>query len=177
MKKLVLLFLAFFLIHGCSSQPKNNTQPFPSNGTGGLYQPLPTLPKSAAEPQITNNTPNFGGTPLKQSIPTERIIYFDFDKSEIRFNDRLVLEQHAAYLASNPQVSVRLEGHADERGSREYNLALGERRALSAKRVLNILGVDNYRINTLSYGEEMPLEYGHSETSWQRNRRVEIIYP
>lgn len=175
MKKLILFILTLFIIHGCSNQPRQIPPSQVSASGTGNYQPLPQLPKEGKTSGVNNN-PNFAGVPLNQTIPSERIIYFDFDKSDIRFNDRLVLEQHAAYLASNPQVSVRLEGHADERGSREYNLALGERRALSAKRVLNILGVDNYRINTLSYGEEMPLEYGHSEISWQRNRRVEIIY-
>ncbi|WP_353570807.1 peptidoglycan-associated lipoprotein Pal [Candidatus Albibeggiatoa sp. nov. BB20] len=175
MKKLILFILALFIAHGCSNQPKQISQLSDSNNTG-LYQPLPTLPTDG-KTQGINDNPNFGGTSISQPIPSERIIYFYFNQSDIRFNDRLVLEQHAAYLALNPQISVRLEGHADERGSREYNLALGERRALTAKRALNILGVDNYRINTLSYGEEMPLEYGHAETSWQRNRRVEIVYP
>jgi peptidoglycan-associated lipoprotein len=175
MKKLILFILVLFIAHGCSTPPKQNPQTLQANNTGS-YQPLPTLPKNG-NTQGVNGNPNFTGSAFNPPIPLERIIYFDFNKSDIRFNDRLVLEQHAAYLAANPQVSVRLEGHADERGSREYNLALGEHRALATKRVMNILGVDNYRINTLSYGEEMPLEYGHSETSWQRNRRVEIIYP
>ncbi|MCV6638198.1 peptidoglycan-associated lipoprotein Pal [Candidatus Albibeggiatoa sp. nov. NOAA] len=174
MKKLVLLILAVFILHGCGTQPKSTPSQALPNISTEPYQPY--APPVSQSQGIDDNT-SLKGTPITQAIPTERIIYFDFDQSEIRFNDRLVLEQHAAYLASNPQASVRLEGHADERGSREYNLALGERRALAAKRVLNILGIDNYRVSTLSYGEEMPLEYGHSEVSWQRNRRVEIVYP
>ncbi|MEK7990122.1 MAG: peptidoglycan-associated lipoprotein Pal [Thiotrichaceae bacterium] len=176
MKKLILFILVLFIAQGCSTQPKQNPQTLQASNDTGLYQPLSRLPTDG-KTQGVNANPSFTGTAIKQSIPSERIIYFDFNKSDIRFNDRLVLEQHAAYLTKNPQVSIRLEGHADERGSREYNLALGEHRTLTAKRVLNILGVDNYRMSTLSYGEEMPLEYSHSETSWQRNRRVEIIYP
>lgn len=171
MKKLSLLIVSLLVIAGCSSQPKpSHLQSMDAN----FDQAYPSSPKTG---QGVNNPPNFGNVPMHQPIPAERIIYFDYDKSDIRFNDRLVLEQHAAYLAAHPQIGIRLEGHADERGSREYNLALGERRALATKRVLNILGVDHYKINTLSYGEEMPLEYGHAERSWQRNRRVEIVYP
>ncbi len=170
MKKFILLILALFIAHGCSSP-----QPIEKSSIADTsFQRSGTI---AGKPQGVYDNPNVTGVANSQMIPAERIIYFDFDKSDIRFNDRLILEQHAAYLAANPQIAVRLEGHADERGSREYNLALGEHRALATKRVLNILGVDNYRITTLSYGEEMPLEYGHAEMSWQRNRRVEIIYP
>lgn len=109
--------------------------------------------------------------------PAERIIYFDFDKSDIRGDARGVLERNAAYLTSNPSTPIRLEGHADERGSREYNLGLGERRADSVKRTLGIMGIPEQQITTLSYGEERPADAGHNEGAWQRNRRVEIIYP
>lgn len=109
--------------------------------------------------------------------PAERIIYFDFDKSDIRGEARGVLERNAAYLTNNPSTPIRLEGHADERGSREYNLGLGERRAESVKRTLGIMGISEQQITTLSYGEERPADPGHGEGAWQRNRRVEIIYP
>ena len=110
-----------------------------------------------------------------EGAPTERVIYFDFDRSEIRPDARAVLEQHAAFL-NGRSTNIRLEGHADERGSREYNLALGERRADSVKRTLTILGVPDSLMTTLSYGEERPMDKGHNETAWQMNRRVEIIY-
>jgi peptidoglycan-associated lipoprotein len=109
-------------------------------------------------------------------IPQHRVVYFDFDVGDVRQDQRQILDANAAYLAKNQQLKVRLEGHADERGSREYNLALGERRAQSVKRYLGMMGVQEIQINTLSYGEEKPVSEGHDESSWQRNRRVEIIY-
>ena len=105
-----------------------------------------------------------------------RVIYFDYDSSDVRPEFRNVVEAHAAYLASHPDVTVSLEGHADERGSREYNLALGERRAQSVKQQMLVLGAASNQIRTTSYGEERPVAEGHDEYSWSQNRRVEIIY-
>lgn len=106
----------------------------------------------------------------------ERTIYFEYDKSEIQAQYRDIVEAHATYLSDHPDVTVTLEGHADERGSREYNLALGERRAIAVERQLTLLGVQASQINTVSYGEERPVAMGHDESAWSRNRRVEIVY-
>lgn len=122
----------------------------------------------------TSQTAN--GNALSATMPADRVLYFDFDISDVRADQRQILDANAAYLSKNQQVKVRLEGHADERGSREYNLALGERRAQSVKRYLGLSNVQESQINTLSYGEEKPISEGHDEASWQRNRRVEIIY-
>ena len=105
-----------------------------------------------------------------------RIIYFDFDSSEVQAQYRPVVEAHAKYLAANPNVSITLEGHADERGSREYNLALGERRAESVKQQMTVLGASSAQIRLVSYGEERPAIDGHDDYSWSQNRRVEILY-
>ena len=105
-----------------------------------------------------------------------RIIYFDYDSSTIRAEFTETVAAHAAYLTANPGVSVTLEGHADERGSREYNLALGERRALGVRRQLVLLGASAAQINTVSYGEERPAVEGHDEQSYGLNRRVELVY-
>ena len=105
-----------------------------------------------------------------------RVIYFDYDSSEIQEQYRAAVEAHAAYLLAHPDVSIALEGHADERGSREYNLALGERRALAVKRQLTLLGAAPAQIRTVSYGEERPLDEGHDDFAWSQNRRVEFIY-
>lgn len=109
--------------------------------------------------------------------PTSSVIYFDFDSSRIDDNSRLTLESHASYLSANPDVRVKLEGHCDERGTREYNLALGERRANAAAKLMKVLGLDGSRIEVTSYGEEKPAREGHNEAAWSKNRRVEIIYP
>ncbi|MBI1731322.1 MAG: peptidoglycan-associated lipoprotein Pal [Gammaproteobacteria bacterium] len=105
-----------------------------------------------------------------------RTIYFDYDSSDILPEYQKTVEAHAAFLAQNPKITMALEGHADERGSREYNLALGERRAQSVKRQMVLLGAAADQIRTTSYGEERPVVDGHDETSWSQNRRVEIIY-
>jgi peptidoglycan-associated lipoprotein len=108
--------------------------------------------------------------------PLTRRIFFAFDSSRIDDNSRVTLEANANYLVAHPDVKVKLEGHCDERGTREYNLALGERRAKAAADLMKVLGVDGSRITTTSYGEEKPLVDGHDEAAWSQNRRVEIIY-
>lgn len=108
--------------------------------------------------------------------PDKLRVYFEFDSSAIDSESRRIIEQHAAYLAANPAIKINLTGHADERGTREYNLALGERRGVSVERMLRVLGITTDRITTISHGEEQPLAMGHDETSWRVNRRVEFIY-
>ncbi|WP_323750726.1 peptidoglycan-associated lipoprotein Pal [Marinobacter sp.] len=102
--------------------------------------------------------------------------YFDFDTSEIKQEARNALVTHARFLSSNPRQQVRLEGHADERGSKEYNLALGERRAKAVERFLVVNGASRGQIETVSYGEEKPVVRGSSESAWAQNRRVELIF-
>lgn len=103
-------------------------------------------------------------------------VYFDFDSSEIRRESRSTLETHAAYLSEDEDASVELSGHTDERGSREYNMALGERRAESVARFLRVNGVSEDQIETVSYGEEKPEVDESNEEAWAENRRVEIDY-
>ena len=102
-------------------------------------------------------------------------IYFDFDKANIREDQRARIEKDAAYLKENPSTKIRIEGNCDERGTNEYNMALGERRALSAKKYLMNLGIHEDRMHTLSYGEEKPLLRGHDEYSWAQNRRDDLV--
>ena len=104
------------------------------------------------------------------------VIYFDYDRSAIREEYSEILLAHGAWLAANPQGRLRLEGHADERGTPEYNLALGSRRANSVAQVLNALGADNDQWTSLSFGEERPAEDAANEAAWSKNRRVELIY-
>ena len=108
-------------------------------------------------------------------MPTDSV-YFDFDKSFIvpKFDD--VLNAHAKYLKANPDLNVEIQGNCDERGSREYNIGLGNRRALAVKAGLEILGIQSGRITITSFGSEKPLALGHDETSWQQNRRADFVY-
>jgi peptidoglycan-associated lipoprotein len=105
-----------------------------------------------------------------------RVVYFDFDSSEIKGAGTDVVGAHAKYLAAHAGTRVRLEGHTDERGSREYNIGLGERRAQAVRRALLLQGASDAQISTVSYGEERPAVSGHDEAAWAKNRRVEIVY-
>ena len=105
-----------------------------------------------------------------------RIIYFSYDSAKVTDESMALLEAHGNFISENGNVSVRLEGHADERGSREYNIALGDRRAQSVRRILLFQGASSDQIDTVSYGEEQPIQMGHDESSWDKNRRVELVY-
>lgn len=110
------------------------------------------------------------------SVISSRVIYFQFDSAKISEESLSTLEAHGSFIASNGNVSVRLEGHSDERGSREYNIALGDRRAQSVRRVLLFQGASSDQLETISYGEEQPATFGHTEDAWSKNRRVELVY-
>lgn len=111
-----------------------------------------------------------------QSDLAQRLIYFDFDSDTVRDEFLEVIAAHGRFLAEHPTLRVRLEGHTDERGTREYNVALGERRAKAVQSLMELQGVAPDQIETVSYGEELPLAFGHDEESWAKNRRVEIVY-
>lgn len=108
---------------------------------------------------------------------SNRVIYFDFDRSDIKPAYRETIEAHSRYLSDNPDIRIELAGHCDERGTPEYNLALGERRAKAVAQSMRVLGVPYNQLDTNSFGEEDPVDLGHNEVAWQQNRRVELIYP
>jgi len=110
------------------------------------------------------------------SVLANRSIYFEFNSAKLSDESLSILEPHGAFIAENSNVDVRLEGHADERGSREYNIALGDRRAQTVRRVLLLEGAATDQVDTVSYGEEQPAMTGHTEEDWAQNRRVELIY-
>lgn len=112
----------------------------------------------------------------EDNLLAERVIYFEFDSSRIGSEFRDVLRRHAEYLTRYSDVEVRLEGHTDERGSREYNIGLGERRADAVRDMLRAYGVSRDQMETVSYGEEMPAVDENNEEAWEENRRVEIRY-
>jgi peptidoglycan-associated lipoprotein len=102
-------------------------------------------------------------------------IYFEFDQWSLREDQKEVMMKNSQWLKANPNAKVRLEGHCDERGTAEYNLALGQKRAEAAKAFLEGLGISNQRMATISYGEERPMDAGHNEASWAKNRRVDVL--
>ena len=120
-----------------------------------------------------------GGTFVEEELPQDElamVIYFGFDQSDIRLDDQATLERHANQLANDSSARIRLEGHADERGSREYNIGLGERRSQAVRKLLLLQGASASQISTVSFGEERPASFGSDEESYALNRRVEIKY-
>ncbi len=150
---------------------------------GNKPKPAPSTPSEASEPAqgagagsaAVANPDDEAAGPLAGLLAT-RLVYFDFDSAEIKGAGTDVVAAHARYLAGHPATRVRLEGHTDERGSREYNIGLGERRAQSVRRALLLQGATDAQISTVSYGEERPAAPGHDEAAWAKNRRVEIVY-
>ena len=135
-------------------------------------------PKDEGTTGTLTDSQGIEGDPLSDSEGANLtlVVYFEFDSSEIHPADRIVVEAHAQYLSGRNNLEVVLEGHADERGSREYNVALAERRANGVRDMLRLLGVADDQVRTVSYGEERPAATGHDEESWSRNRRVEFAY-
>jgi peptidoglycan-associated lipoprotein len=111
-----------------------------------------------------------------ESPLSNRVFYFEYDSSELKDEDKAILEKHAQFITLHPEISVVVEGHADERGTREYNLALAERRAKAAERLLTLQGVLTDQLQVISFGEERPVALGHDEDAWHLNRRVELLY-
>lgn len=118
-----------------------------------------------------------GGSLDDPSSPlSQRVLYFEYDSSELRSDSVGIVRAHGEYLAGNRNTSITVEGHCDERGSREYNMALGERRANTVKRFLEAQGVSGRQVSIISYGEERPAATGHDEQAWAENRRAVLVY-
>jgi peptidoglycan-associated lipoprotein len=132
-----------------------------------------TTKKELEQSLVAKKEPGIEGVVFESSLLKD--IYFDFDKYDIRPTDAAILKENAALLKKYTNVKIQIEGHCDERGTNEYNLALGERRANSTKNYLLTLGVPPERISTISYGEEKPLDPGHNEEAWTKNRRAHTI--
>jgi len=122
---------------------------------------------------VTKKEPGIQGEVFETRLLKD--IHFDFDKYDIRREDEAILKENAGFLKNNPKMKIQIEGHCDERGTIEYNLALGERRASNTKKYLVLLGIPSNRISTISYGKERPLDKGHDEEAWAKNRRAHIV--
>ncbi|HET9664620.1 MAG TPA: peptidoglycan-associated lipoprotein Pal [Burkholderiales bacterium] len=141
----------------------------------------PTAPAKPADPGTATkplDTGRVAADPLKDpaNILSKRSIYFDYDSNQVKDEYRPIISAHAKYLSQNRSRRVRIEGNTDERGSREYNLALGQRRADAVKQMMELLGASGSQIETLSFGEEKPKATGSDEASWAENRRADIRY-
>ncbi len=170
--KLMALILAAGLMVACQSTPEDS----------GEVVDIPeeivdTTATGAGDESILSSTDLGVDADTLAALQTAATtFYFDFDQSTLRSSDRDILQLHASYLSSNSDAAVRLEGYADERGTREYNVALGERRANAVMKFLVVNGVSASQIDVVSYGEENPVDPGHYEAAWAKNRRVELSY-
>jgi len=172
LRSLFVMMLAGLVLAGCASSG-SQTEP-----TEPAVEPVETdttpAPAPPPQPQAfdANGNPYVPGTQRLLA----RTFYFDYDRAVINPDDLASLEMHATILRNNRDRSIVLEGHCDERGTREYNLALGERRSDAVRSFLTSAGVSARQIETVSYGEERPEDPGHNESAWSRNRRAVMIY-
>lgn len=186
MKKLLLISVLALSVAACGERIKPDDE---------LASEANTAENAAAEGGATaggiNAGSGIGGTALEggklvsyeknaiddpNNVLHEKIVYFDFDSNAVSDDYVELVKHHGKYLSFNAAASVRLEGHADERGTREYNVALAEKRAQAVKQLMLYEGAGNDQITVISYGEEKPIAFGHDDESMSLNRRVEIVY-
>lgn len=179
-RKHLIALLAAATIAGCSTTPEETAPPVDDTDDQVMTSDSTTDATYGAGDDTVSGSSEVVDTSAQSSLQDMAMqattVYFDFDKSNVRPDAVDTLRAHAAYLSANPGVSVRLEGHCDERGTREYNLALGERRGNSVANFLTANGASTSQIEVISYGEERPVAEGHNEAAWARNRRVELEY-
>lgn len=162
------------LVIAVSISACKTTEPAPDTTDTTATKPATDVTTSAApDPRDYTDARNFDNS---ESLLSKRVIYFDFDKSEVKSEYRAIVAAHATYVSAHNSARVTLEGHADERGTREYNLGLGERRGNSVSGLLSAGGAMGGQLDTVSYGEERPVCRVSDENCWWQNRRVEIVY-
>ena len=189
MKKLLAGFCGVLciLVAGCSSTPPKQTPVAVEDRT--LTKPPPkvdpvkppstvvdTAPVVGAKVDPANSLPGDADLKNPNSILSKRLIYFDFDSNLVKEEFRPLVAAHAKYVSGNGKAKMIIQGHTDERGSREYNLALGQRRADAVKQMISVLGADGARVETVSFGEEKPAVDGSTEAAYAQNRRAVIVY-
>ncbi len=182
MKRLLLAVTALAILAACSSTPtmeQDGAAVEDRSGTAAAQAPAVTAPVTKG-PTTTPLAPTgVSGNPLKDpsNILSKRSVFFELDSNVVKDEFKPLVSAHARYLQQNRNMKMTLQGNADERGSREYNLALGQRRADAVKQVMLLLGAQIDQIETVSFGEEKPRATGHDEASLAENRRADIVYP
>lgn len=171
-QKLIFVGLAALLAAGCSSP----TIPDPDADSGSMVDDTSMGDTDGMMDDRGMGGGEFIDDGMDDMDDLTMIIYFDFDQSDLRAEYSDLLQRHAGRLSNDRRAQIRLEGHADERGSREYNIGLGERRSQSVRRLLLIQGATADQISTVSFGEERPAAFGSDESAYAQNRRVEITY-
>lgn len=167
---LLMLLASVVLLQGCTGMQAKDEDGVERGVTDGTAE--------GAEATSASISGEFSIEALSdpESPLSSRVFYFDYDSSDLRDEDKEIIAKHAQFVSLHPEISVVVEGHADERGTREYNLALAERRAKSVEQLLTLQGAMTEQIQVISFGEERPVALGHDEDAWQLNRRVELLY-
>jgi peptidoglycan-associated lipoprotein len=175
MKNLAMIVVVAAALAGCASKEARQDTPVTDRSSGVT---APTANNAAGSTTSPNRPQDVRGDPLHDpsNVLSKRSVYFDYDSNAVKDEYRGLVQAHSRYLSDKRDSRIRIEGNCDERGSREYNLALGQRRAESVKKVMTVLGVQDARIETVSYGEEKPMAPGHDEQAWSQNRRADIKY-
>ena len=184
MKRIIsiaLLLAGAALLSGCPKkhnviEPPTAGSQVPGAGAGAGGGAGSADGASTSARALGDQAANQGGLLDANGVPVRKVIYFDFDKSEIKPEFADVISAHAKNLTSHPNLRLKLEGNTDERGTREYNIGLGERRAQAVRRALMLQGVAESQLNTVSFGAERPAVEGDDEAAWAQNRRVELVY-
>ncbi|BCR07030.1 peptidoglycan-associated lipoprotein [Desulfuromonas versatilis] len=175
LRSMLIVAAAALLAAGCAKKPAPGTEmagEAPVVSESPYQQEVTGISEQAVSEAAVAGQPGY--LQGEVAVPGLDRIFFEFDQFTLSEQARATLAQNAAYMKANERVQVRIEGHCDERGSDEYNIALGERRALAALNYLVSLGVPASRLSIISYGEELPLEPGHGESAWSKNRRAEF---
>jgi peptidoglycan-associated lipoprotein len=171
----LIAVVAIAALAGCASKETRTDTPVTDRSAGASQPQASAGPGSMTRPSQQSAV---SGNPLRDpsNILSKRSVFFDYDSNAVKDEYRGLVQAHSRYLSDKRDANIRIEGNCDERGSREYNLALGQRRAEAVKKVMTVLGVSDGRIETVSYGEEKPVAQGHDEQSWSQNRRADIKY-
>jgi peptidoglycan-associated lipoprotein len=166
------------LIAGCTTTPEDQAKaPVQEGSKPGSSAPSPTVRSTPVAPVDLTRTPSSESDPrVKQGALARRSIYYDLDQFDVKDEYRGLVEAHAKYLRENPPARILIQGNTDERGSREYNVSLGQRRSDGVKKMLVLLGARENQIESVSLGEEKPQAEGHNEDAWSKNRRSDILY-
>jgi len=181
MKRILTVVLATAILAACSSTSTKEQDPASVEDRGAAgSQPTAKPPVTTGGPTAKPLDPNaVSGNPLKDpsNVLSKRSIYFELDSNIVKEEFKPLVSAHARYLQQNRNQKMTVQGNTDERGSREYNLALGQRRADAVKQMMQLLGAQSEQIETVSFGEEKPRASGSDEKSWAENRRADLVYP
>ena len=170
-----VLSAASLLLASCATEEQKPAATAPVEGKPGAPQAVQTQPVKPVTPGKPGASP-FAALKDPSSILSKRTVYFDFDKFDVKPEYRPLVEAHAKFLRENPSAKMLIQGNADERGSREYNVGLGQRRSEAVKKMLTLLGAREEQIEAVSLGEEKPACAEHSEECWAKNRRDDMLY-